>query len=141
MKSYYFGLHRYLEDGARGQTPFTPAVGIILQLHQRLKTIKEAGVAQIIRNTALLAQHFRASIQGLPFRMFAESPSNALTALSPTNGKSAYDIFSALNTRFNLVVTPNGGQLRDRVFRVGHMGNITESDLKMVTCALREISR
>lgn len=141
VRSFYFGLHRYLADGARGQTPFTPAVGIMIQLHERLKTIKGIGAAQIIQRTSMLAQYFRAAIREVPFRIFAEAPSNALTALSPTNGVSAYDIFTTLNTKFNLVVTPNGGSLRDQVFRVGHMGNLMESDLEMVALALKEISQ
>jgi aspartate aminotransferase-like enzyme len=141
VKSYYFAFQRYLCDGSRGQTPFTPAVGIVLQLHQRLKAIETIGAPAIIQRTAALASHFRKLIRELPFRIFAESPSNALTALSPTNGSSAYDVYSGLAARFNLVVTPNGGQLRDRIFRVGHMGNLTAADMETVAHALTEISQ
>lgn len=37
VKSMYFNLKDYLNNGKRGQTPFTPAVSIILQLNSRLK--------------------------------------------------------------------------------------------------------
>ena len=140
VKSHYFALSRYLTDAARGQTPFTPAVGVILQLHQRLTSIKAVGPAELTGHSAALARRFRASIKDLPFRIFPDTPSNALTALTPTNGVSAYDIYSELKLRFNLVVTPNGGNLRDRIFRVGHMGNLAESDLDALTDALREIA-
>lgn len=43
--SLYFDLKEYLKDGERGQTPFTPAVGILLQLHARLKMIAAQGEA------------------------------------------------------------------------------------------------
>ena len=33
----YFDFRDYLKNGERGQTPFTPAVGILLTLHKRLK--------------------------------------------------------------------------------------------------------
>ena len=141
VKSYYFGFQRYLSDGSRGQTPFTPAVGIILQLRDRLKAIQAIGTPALVHRTADLARHFRNSIENLPFRVFAETPSNALTALSPSNGSSAYELFSQLAARFKVIVTPNGGQLRHRVFRVGHMGNLATTDMDTVANALREISQ
>jgi aspartate aminotransferase-like enzyme len=140
-RSHYFGLKKYLEDGERGQTPFTPAVGVILQLADRLESIRTEGAENLVRRSASLAGHFRSSIVGLPFAMFPERPSNALTALAPTNGANAYDIYTKLKERYGLVVTPNGGKLKDRVFRVGHMGNLNESKLDALARALKEISR
>ena len=100
-----------------------------------------AAVAEMTRRCATLATRFRASIQGLPLVVFADCPSNALTALAPTNGASAYNIYCELKSRFGLVVTPNGGKLRERVFRVGHMGNLAESDLNALASALKEIAK
>jgi aspartate aminotransferase-like enzyme len=140
-KAYYLDLKRHLLDMERGQTPFTPAVGIILQLHERLDSLKRIGADACIKRCADLAAHFRRSISGLPFRIFPSRPSNALTALSPTNGRSAYDIFLELEKGYGLVVTPNGGSLRDRVFRVGHMGNLSESNLDELATALGSISK
>lgn len=141
VRSHYFGLSKYLADASRGQTPFTPAVGVVLQLHERLATIGKIGADGMVRRTAALARHFRESIAGLPYRMFPERPSNALTALSPLRrGISAYDVYSRLKDEYGLIVTPNGGQLKDTVFRVGHMGNLCEDDLDVLATALREIS-
>jgi aspartate aminotransferase-like enzyme len=137
--SYYFALSRYLAEGERGQTPFTPAVGVILQLHERLRAIKAVGVAELTRRCARLAASFRASIRGLPLAVFPDCPSNALSALAPTNGFTAYSIYSHLKSRYGLIVTPNGGALRERIFRVGHMGNLEASDLHALTSALKEI--
>ena len=36
VKSLYFNLKLALKNGERGQTPFTPAVSILRQIHQRL---------------------------------------------------------------------------------------------------------
>lgn len=141
VRSHYFAFSRYLSDAERGQTPFTPAVGVILQLHERLTAIRAIGAAALTRRCAQLAMRFRASIEDLPFAVFPESPSSALTALTPTNGVSACAVYAALKDRFGLVVTPNGGKLKDRVFRVGHMGNLSPSDLDVLAIALKELSR
>ena len=139
--SHYFGLSRYLKDGLRGQTPFTPAVGTILQLRSRLDAIVPLGAEALVRRANALARHFRESIEGLPFDLFADRPSNALSALSPRGGRPAFAVYERLKTEYGLVVTPNGGALRDRVFRVGHMGNMTEAKLDTVASALREVAR
>ena len=139
-RAYYLGLKRHLVDMERGQTPFTPAVGVILQLHERLQSLRALGADACVARCASLASHFRQGLSGLPFRLFPTRPSNALTALCPTDGKSAFEIFQELRRSFGLVVTPNGGALRDRVFRVGHMGNLSEKDLDALTEALGRIS-
>ncbi len=140
-RTHYLGLRRHLADMQRGQTPFTPAVGIILQLHDRLQTLKSIGADASVRRVAALAAHFRNGLGGLPLRIFPERPSNALTALTPLDGSSAYAIYQTLKQKYGLVVTPNGGALRDRVFRVGHMGNIQEHDLDRVLAALQEVMK
>jgi len=141
VRSHYFGLKKYVVDGVRGQAPFTPAVGIILQLHERLCGLEKLGVEHCIQHSAALAAHFRQSIQGLPYRQFPQSPSNALTALSPLNGVSAYSVFETLRSDYGLVVTPNGGSLKDLVFRVGHMGTLDFSDLDNLARALKRIAQ
>ncbi|MDP3178893.1 MAG: hypothetical protein Q8M76_13385, partial [Spirochaetaceae bacterium] len=128
-------------DGERGQTPFTPAVGVVLQLRERLASVSAVGAPALVARSAALARGFRDSISGLPFAIFPENPSNALTALTPTDGRSAYDIYLRLKSEYGLFVTPNGGALRDRVFRVGHMGNLSPGQLAELSRALGEVSR
>ncbi|MFZ0338688.1 MAG: aminotransferase class V-fold PLP-dependent enzyme [Terracidiphilus sp.] len=140
VHSLYFNFSSYLADGERGQTPFTPAVTVILQLHERLSSIRRQGAAQMTARCSRLARHFRGAIGNLPLRMFPDSPSNALTALTPVGPVSAYAIYRELKTRFGLVVTPSGGKFKDTLFRVGHMGNVSEPDLDALASALKEIT-
>ncbi len=80
----YFDLRDALKNGERGQTPFTPAVSILLQINQRLKEIeREGGVKIETKKIAALANDFRRKIKGLPFEIFSDSLSNAVTK---TNG-------------------------------------------------------
>lgn len=140
VKSLYFSIPDYLKDGERGQTPYTPAVSVLLQLNARLRQVMEGGVENEIGRVQALAEYFREKIEGLPLRMFAASPSNAVTALSPTDGMSAYHYFERLDSEYNIWVCPNGGQLRDKVFRVGHIGDISEKDYDRLVGALHKIA-
>lgn len=126
----YLDLKLALKNQERGQTPWTPAVGILRQIHARLKEIAEAGGAQAeIERTALLAQYFRSKLKeyNLPFEIISESMSNAVTPLHPTT-QSAFQIFLKLKDEYGIWICPNGGDMKDTVFRVGHIGHLTKAD-------------
>ena len=126
----YFDLKLALKNQERGQTPWTPAVGVLRQINVRLKEIDAAGGAETeIGRTAKLAQYFRSQLvkYNLPFEIISESLSNAVTPLHPTT-RSAYEIFLKIKDDYGMWICPNGGDMKDSVFRVGHIGNLTVAD-------------
>lgn len=138
--SMYFDLKSALRNQDRGQTPFTPAVGVLLQINARLREIKASGgQASETAKIAALAKYFRMKIKGLPFEIVSESLSNAVTPLHPTNGMSAYEVFVKLKDRHGIWVCPNGGDLKDEVFRVGHIGALTVDDVDQLVTALKKV--
>ena len=124
----YFDLKLALKNQERGQTPWTPAVGVLRQINVRLKEIDAAGgVETEIKRTAALAQYFRSKIKDLPFEIVSESLSNAVTPLHPTTA-SAYEIFLKLKDEYGIWICPNGGEMKETVFRVGHIGALVTED-------------
>lgn len=139
--SLYFDLNLHMKDGERGQTPFTPAVGTILELNAMLHAIqKEGGVDKKVEKTHNLALYFRNKIKGLALDIPAYPLSNAVTPILFRNG-GAYDVHIRLMEEKGLVLTPSGGDLRDRMLRVSHIGNLREEDYDYLTDSLREILR
>lgn len=132
----YFDFNSYLNDGKRGQTPFTPAVTIILQLQARLQQIIDTGIDAQIQNAKNIASYFRESIKELPLKTFSDFMPNALTTLTPTDDKSASTIVKDLDEKYNVVVAPNGGELKDKIFRVSHMGAMTKEYTDILIDAL-----
>lgn len=128
-KSYYLDLQNALKNGERGQTPFTPAVGILIQLNARLNQIMDNGPERERKRIEDRAYVFRQKIPQYHLRLYAETPSNAVTALTPENPEiSARKIFEILKDEYGIIVCPNGGDLAERIFRVGHIGAQTEAD-------------
>lgn len=128
VRTMYFDLKSALKNGERGQTPFTPAVGILRQINKRLKEIeKNGGVESEIKKIKSIADDFRNKIKGMPFEIISESMSNAVTAIHPTTA-SANDIFLILKDEYQIWICPNGGKLKDEIFRVGHIGDLTFED-------------
>ncbi len=138
-KIMYLNLKSALKDGERGQTPFTPAVGVILQLNARLKNIVErGGIGSERAKIKELAEHFRAGIKDLPLEVKSESLSNAVTPIRPKN-VSAYKIFEILKDEYKIWVCPNGGELKDALFRVGHIGDLNVTDNQILIDALHDL--
>ena len=113
-------------------------MGTLLQIHERLSEIEASGVEHEIKKVKTIADDFRSKIQGLPLTYFSESMSNAVTALE-TKNVSAKKIFDILKDEYQIWVCPNGGTLADKVFRVGHIGNLTLEDNKILANALWDL--
>ena len=135
----YFDLQIALKNMERGQTPWTPAVGILRQINARLKEIEaNGGVEGEIKRIGALATYFREKIKDLPFEIVSESMSNAVTPLHPTTA-SAYDIFLKIKDEYGMWICPNGGDMKDTIFRVGHIGALMTADYDKLIAAFREL--
>lgn len=140
-RTMYMDLKLALKNQERGQTPFTCAVGILKQLNVRLKEIDTMGGVDVENErVASLAWYFRNKMESFPLRIISYSLSNAVTPLTPANEKiSAYDIFTTLKDEYGIWVCPNGGDMKDKVFRVGHIGALKEDDYDILLSALEDM--
>lgn len=143
LESFYFDLKKYLKDGERGQTPFTPAVGILLQLNKRLRMIKDkGGIDAEVALTAAKASYFRNAIKDLPFEIFSNSLSNAVTPLTLKNKSiSAHKVFEIIKDEYHIFVCPNGGEFTDKIFRVGHIGDLSFKDYDQLIAVFKDLQK
>ena len=140
-RGLYLDLKSALKNGERGQTPFTPAVSVLLQIHARLREIKaNGGVEYERKKIRAIAEDFRARIKDLPFEIAADSLSNAVTPIHPTTC-SAHDIFLRLKEEYGIWICPNGGAWKDTLFRVGHIGALRKEDNDALIDAMRDLQR
>ena len=139
----YLDLKLALKNQERGQTPWTPAVSILLQINARLKEIEANGGEDAeIERCASLAKYFRNKLveYSLPFEIVSESLSNAVTPLHPTTA-SAFDIFLKIKDEYGMWICPNGGSMKDTVFRVGHIGCLTTKDYDQLIDAFLDLRK
>lgn len=137
----YLDFKDHILNGKRGQTPFTPAVGVILQMEDRLEHIQAEGVDAVIQRAAEVAEDFRERIDQLPkdiIRLPDYPMSNACTALY-FDGGNAKDVYETLRKEYDLVLTPSGGAMENKLLRVGHLGNHTIADNIELITALKEV--
>lgn len=74
----------------------------------------------------------------MPFEFVSESPANGVTPLHPVHA-DAYKIFEILKDEYGIWICPNGGDMKNTVFRVGHIGNLTHEDNTTLVNALKDM--
>ena len=77
-------------------------------------------------------------IKGLPLEIVSESMSNAVTPLHPLN-VSAYDVFTMLKDEYGIWICPNGGEMKETIFRVGHIGYLQKEDYDKLIAAFLDL--
>ena len=141
-KSMYFDLNDMLINAVRGQTPFTPAITILLQINARLKQIHDnGGVETEVQRTANLAEDFRKKIVEFPFEVRCGCLSNAVTTVH-SNEILDVNLVEILKNEYGIWVSTARDDLsKDMIFRVGHMGDLSTKDNDTLIEALRDIQK
>lgn len=124
----YFDFQDYLLNIKRGQTPFTPCVGILFELYDMLTHImEEGGAARRVCEVKARCDYFRSKIRDMPVHLPAFSLSNAISPIR-FEKNIAMDFFTYLKDEKNMMVNPVGGELGKCSIRVAHIGDLHFSD-------------
>lgn len=132
-RSYYFDFAENLKNLERGQTPYSPATTIFLQLHARLKIDISLGVQQIIASVRSRALYFRSLCKQNGWEMPVEVPSNCITGFFVR--KNGDILFKEL-LKQDIYIMPGG---TPGYFRVSHLGVQTTEDLEDLANRIKDI--
>ena len=130
MPRFYFDLVRHRESLAKGQTPWTPAVGLCFQLEAALRLIEAEGYDRIFARHAACGAAAREGLRAMGFHPFADPAhaSQTVTSVHMPEGVAWPDLNRELRSR-GLVLAGGQGPLAGRIFRVGHLGDVTVDDI------------
>lgn len=135
---YYWDFKENLDNLRRGQTPFSPATLIYLQLNERLRRLQaEGGEARNIAAVHHRAGIFRDECLKYGWDMPAESPSCAITAIQ-TRDTEARVIFNGLIERYDTYIMPGG---KPGYYRISHMGLGTDEDIIELARRIYELEK
>ncbi|NOZ58181.1 MAG: alanine--glyoxylate aminotransferase family protein [Euryarchaeota archaeon] len=137
-RAYYLDLSRYRKALEKGTTPYTPSVSLIYGLHAALRKIEEETLEARIRRHRRLARATREAARAMNLELFAaeECASNTVTAIKIPPHLSDDDVRGALKREHGMLVAGGQAQLKGKIFRIGHMGNVTFAELVQVLAAL-----
>lgn len=132
-KSYYFDFAENLKNLERGQTPYSPATTLFMQLHERLKRDVALGVDNVISSVRERALYFRGLCAQNGWEVPAEVPSNCITGFFVhRNG----DILFTELMKKGIYIMPGG---TPHYFRVSHLGLQTFQELDELAACIKEI--
>ena len=137
-KSIYFDFKDYLKNSERGQTPFTPAVRVIIELEEIVKRFEKKGIENMIQETSEIALYFRKRIKEIGLDYPSYPLSNAVTPVIFPD-KNADIVYKKLIDKYRFTVNPSGGDNAKLMFRVSHVGKQSIEDAEELICAIKEI--
>ena len=121
-----------LAANVTGYFPFTPATNLLYGLDTACEMLLEEGLDNVFARHDRFAEATRRAVRawGLQVQCAeARHYSSALTAVRVPEGHSANALRAVILERFNMSLGNGLGQLNDRVFRIGHLGDFGELSL------------
>jgi len=142
MPRFYFDLGEAKRMAENGETPFTPAVSQVFAIDTALDLLLSEGLENCWKRHKLLGRAVREGVKALGLKLLAkeEFASNAVTGVYPPEGISADDLRRKVKARG---VTLAGGQgvLKGKIFRIGHIGYILDTDIIVTLSIIGETLR
>ncbi|MFH1240635.1 MAG: alanine--glyoxylate aminotransferase family protein [Candidatus Diapherotrites archaeon] len=138
-KGYYFDYWAFDKYHKKSQTPTTPSTPHMFALDYQLDRIFEEGAENRFARHKKMANYVRGWVKN-NFEMFAELGYESLTVTTATNTKgiSVADLNSKLGER-GFMISNGYGDLKEKTFRIAHMGDLQIADLKEVIENIEDI--
>ena len=128
---YYFDLRKSKKVFDKPDTPFTPAIGIIVALVDSLKKFKDEGLENLFAKYAKLAEGTRAAAKALGMTILAgdDCVSNAVTPIVLPEGVDGGKVVKIMRDTYGITVAGGQAQLKGKIIRIAHMGCVDEYDI------------
>jgi aspartate aminotransferase-like enzyme len=132
MPRYYFDItaaKSYLE---RGQTPWTPAVSVFYGLDLALEMMAQEGLENIFARHRRIGQFTRDGVKALGLQLFADErfASDTVTAVMVPEGVDGKTLNRLCEDEYDLIIAGGQAKLAGKIFRIGHLGFVSEEDVK-----------
>jgi alanine-glyoxylate transaminase/serine-glyoxylate transaminase/serine-pyruvate transaminase len=138
---YFYDWRPVIRDMQQGFFPYTPATLLLFGLREALRMLLEEGLDNVLARHIRLAEGTRAAVRAWGLPLLATDTaraSNSLTAVVVEQVDSN-KVVKVAAERLNLALGVGLGQLRGRVFRIGHLGSLNELEV-LATLAGTELA-
>jgi alanine-glyoxylate transaminase/serine-glyoxylate transaminase/serine-pyruvate transaminase len=129
MPRAYWEWEEMIASNTKGYFPSTPATNLLQGLQVALDMLEEEGMENVIARHERAAEATRRCVRHWGLEIVARNPteqSSALTAVYAPEGHSADNLRKIILERSNMSLGSGLGQLADRVFRIGHLGDFND---------------
>ena len=135
---YVLDWERTRKAQAKLDAPFTPAVSIVRALDVALGLLLDEGLEAAFDRHARLGRACREGAKAMGLELFSpdEDRSAVVTAIRAPDGVDATEIVSTLRDRFGITIANGQGELKGKIFRIGHIGWFDVFDITTALAAV-----
>ncbi len=127
---YYLDLKKAKKAIDKNDTPFTSSITLIDALNEALKMMQQDGLEHMFNRHKTMADATRAAMKALGLELFAPmAASNGVTAVKVPAGIDGEKLVKTMRDTHGVTIAGGQDELKGKVFRIAHMGYITEFDI------------
>lgn len=138
--NYYLDMKIYRKSGSKTppETPYTPSVSLTYAMREALNAVMEEGLENRVKRHELAALATRNGVKALGLELFAQPDvsSNTVTAIRMPEGVTDPQLRGTMRDKYRIELAGGQSHLKGNIFRIGHMGNITEREIIATISAL-----
>lgn len=140
MPRFYFDLTQAKSYLERGQTPWTPAISIVVALNVALDMLMKEGREAVFERHHRIANRVRDGVEKLGLTLYADPNhrSDTVTAVSAPNGIELTEMLRILREEQDVVLATGQGPLAGKIFRIGHLGWVPDQAINELLEKLEE---
>jgi alanine-glyoxylate transaminase/serine-glyoxylate transaminase/serine-pyruvate transaminase len=128
----YWDWRPMLEANKTGYFPYTPGTNLLFGLQAAVQMLLDEGLANVFARHDRHAEATRRAVRAWGLEIQCAEPrdySSSLTAVRVPEGHSADGLRAVILEKFNMSLGNGLGMLKDRVFRIGHLGDFGDLQL------------
>ncbi|MGE0526299.1 MAG: alanine--glyoxylate aminotransferase family protein [Bdellovibrionales bacterium] len=129
LPKFYLDLASERRANEKKETHFSTPTPLITGLRLVVERIQEVGLSQVIARASQLAECTRFMGEKLALPVFSRAPSSSVTALSVPDTVTSTDLRDWMERECHITIMGGQDQLKGKIVRVGHMGDIRDNDM------------
>jgi aspartate aminotransferase-like enzyme len=133
---FYFDWRTMRKSIPNKETPYTPAVTLVVSMAEALRQIKQEGIENIWARHAWLANATREGVKAMGLTIFAKSPCNVLTSINVPAGVDGKKIIKRTREEYGVSIAGGQVELEGKIVRLAHMGYMERFDVIIGLSAL-----
>src|SRR5262245_27286817 len=135
---FYYDWVKTRDGQAKRDSAFTPAVSLVRALNVALGLLLDEGLENAFDRHVRLGRACRAGAKAMGLELFSpdEDRSAVVTGILTPEGVDAGELRLTLRDRFGITLAGGHGDLKDRLFRIGHIGYYDVFDITTALAAV-----
>ncbi len=141
MPRFYWDFGKAKSYYEKGENPWTPAVSVVYALSVSLDMILKEGIQNVFKRHARIGQMTRDGVKALGLSMFADEryASNTVSSIVVPDGVDGKKLRQLVQSEHDIVLAGGQQRLDGKIFRIGHLGLVSEKDITDLLKALKDV--